>query len=97
MVTTPRLPLDARLRDKGRSLWPEKSAETLPPAKGGRKLVEREALGEKEVKTRLGLAVREVMGGANMGRWSAKLGALVANSIASSWCCAGRERERESE
>lgn len=47
MVTTPRLGLEPRddtgLREEGRSLWPEKSEVTLPPAKGERKLEEREA------------------------------------------------------
>lgn len=47
-MTTPRLALELRddvgLREEGRSLWPEKSAERLPAAeKGERKLEEREA------------------------------------------------------
>lgn len=52
MVTTPRLGLelrnDAGFRDEGRSFWPEKSAERLPPAKGERKLEERETRREDE-------------------------------------------------
>lgn len=56
MVTTPNLPLergkDARLKNDGWSLWPEKSAETLPPEtplpeKGERKFEESEALKEQ--------------------------------------------------
>ena len=91
MVTTPRLGLelgnDAGLREEGRSLWPEKSEEPLPPTKGATKLVEREALGEK---LRLKFTFREVLGGAtNVCRWSAKLEAAVATSIA----CRVRERE----
>lgn len=86
MVITPRLPLErgkyAGLRDDGRSLWPEKSAETLPPEKGARKLVEKEALGEKEDELRMGFTA---MGGDSKGRWSAKLEAVVTTAtIASS-------------
>lgn len=73
MVTTPRFDLeprdDAGLREEGRSLWPEKSEVTLVPAKGERKLVEREALrGEQDdvVWMRLGFRARAVVGGANM-------------------------------
>lgn len=56
MVTTPNLPLergkDARLKNDGWSLWPEKSVETLPtetplPEKGERKFEESEALKEQ--------------------------------------------------
>ncbi len=71
MVTTPRLGLepryDAGLREEGRSLRPERSEETLPPAKGERKLEEREALrGEQDdiVWMRLGFRARGAAGGA---------------------------------
>lgn len=73
MVTTPRLGLeprnDAGLRLEGRSLWPENSEEMLVPAKGERKLVEREALGrvgDDVVWVRLELRARRVVGDANM-------------------------------
>lgn len=76
MATTPRFPRDpedhAGLRHAGRILWPEKSAQTLPPTKGARRPVERDALTEEEeeeeegdeddgndaVKVRLGMAGR---------------------------------------
>lgn len=89
MVTTPRLPLDPReesgLRDDGRSLTPAKSPETLPPAKGARKLVEsgvglREE--EEKDKARLDFGLWEEVIDGDIRLVSAKVEAVVATSIA---------------
>lgn len=94
MVTTLLLPLEleieAGLRHSGRILVPEKSQVMLPPAKGERKQVEREALEEEEVegeeeraKVLLGFIIREdTVGDANMRLWNPKLDAVaVATAI----------------
>ena len=90
MVTTPRLALergnDAGLSELGRSLCPEKSEETLPPAKEPTKLVDREARkeeGDDVVWARIEPGAREGAGSAIVRAWSAKLEAVVATSIAS--------------
>ena len=89
MVTTLLLPLEleieAGLRHSGRILVPEKSQVMLPPAKGERKQVEREALEEEEVegeeeraKVLLGFIIREdTVGDANMRLWNPKLDAVA--------------------
>lgn len=41
------------MREAGRSFWPEKLPETLPATEGERKLEEREALGEDQLRVRL--------------------------------------------
>lgn len=94
MVTTLLLPLEleieAGLRPSGRILVPEKSHVMLPPAKGERKQVEREALEEEEVegeeeraKVLIGFIVREeTVRDANMRLWNPKLDAVaVATAI----------------